>query len=67
MSGRRKNPTDLEKDVKLVVSVAGAGYTWTLLLAVLEENDFLPVLLYCPDISYFLNMHNPSNLWISYS
>lgn len=66
VSGRRKNLTDLEVDVKLVISMAGAGYTWTLLLVVLEENEFLPVLFFCLDIFYYLNMHNPSNLWISY-
>lgn len=27
VSGRRKNPTDLEIDVKLLLSVEGAGYT----------------------------------------
>lgn len=66
VSGRRKNCTDLEIDVKLLLSVEGAGYIWGITV-VLQENDFLPVLLNCLVIFYFLYTHNLSNSWISYS
>lgn len=36
VSGRRKNPTDLDIDVKLLLSVEGAGYTWGITISCIK-------------------------------
>lgn len=42
----------------------GTGDTWGITVSCVSVNGFLPVLLYCPVIFYFLYMHDVKKSWI---